>query len=376
MNKHLNIIALNIPYPPNYGGIIDIYYKIKALHAIGVKVILHCFEYERPHAPELEEICEEVHYYKRRTGWMANLSLLPYNVYSRKHPLLIKNLLTNDYPILFEGLHSCYYLNDKRLKKRFKIYRESNIEHDYYGKLAESCTEALKKNFFVVESWRFKRYQKELIHADLMLAVSMADTDYLRSVFPGKRIEFMTSFHPNDQLTVQPGQGDFILYHGKLSVIENEQAVLFLIKKVFSKLPYTCIIAGMDPSIRIRNTAALYPNIRIEANTSRERMNDLIRDAQIHMLVTFQDTGLKLKLLNSLFAGRHIVVNRLMLTGSGLDALCHIADTPEQMIATCKSLMAQPLTEEMIEDRKKVLIPAYSNPYQAKRLYAMLYGEE
>ena len=69
MNKTLHVVALNIPWPANYGGVIDIYYKVKALHECGVKIILHCFEYERPHAAELEAICEEVHYYRRRTGW-------------------------------------------------------------------------------------------------------------------------------------------------------------------------------------------------------------------------------------------------------------------------------------------------------------------
>ena len=58
MNKYLNIVSLNVPYPPNYGGVIDIYYKIKALKAVGVKIILHCFLYNRPEAKELEELCE------------------------------------------------------------------------------------------------------------------------------------------------------------------------------------------------------------------------------------------------------------------------------------------------------------------------------
>lgn len=49
MERHLNIIAFNIPWPANYGGIIDVYYKMKALHQCGVKIILHCFEYERAH---------------------------------------------------------------------------------------------------------------------------------------------------------------------------------------------------------------------------------------------------------------------------------------------------------------------------------------
>ncbi|MFQ6928966.1 MAG: hypothetical protein ACLRS8_15320 [Parabacteroides merdae] len=128
MERYLNIIAFNIPWPANYGGIIDVYYKIKALHQCGVKIILHCFEYERAHSPELEAICEKVFYYRRHTGLRTNITLLPYNVYSRKHPELIANLLKNDYPILFEGLHCCYYINDPRLHNRKKIYREANIE--------------------------------------------------------------------------------------------------------------------------------------------------------------------------------------------------------------------------------------------------------
>ena len=137
MDKFINVVALNIPYPANYGGVIDIYYKLKALHDCGVRIILHCFEYERPEAPELLDICEEVHYYKRHTGLRTNLTLLPYNVYSRKDPRLLAALLTNDYPILFEGLHSCYYLGDKRLRHRLKIFRECNIEHDYYRALVK-----------------------------------------------------------------------------------------------------------------------------------------------------------------------------------------------------------------------------------------------
>ena len=236
MERYLNIIAFNIPWPANYGGIIDVYYKIKALHQCGVKIILHCFEYERAHSPELEAICEKVFYYKRHTGLRTNITLLPYNVYSRKHPELIANLLKNDYPILFEGLHCCYYINDPRLHNRKKIYREANIEHDYYYHLAQAESHPIRKSFFRIEAWRFKHYQKILKHADLMIAVSTTDADYLRHQFPDKPVEFMPCFHTNNQITVKPGSSDFILYHGKLSVIENTQAALFLIRNVFSKL--------------------------------------------------------------------------------------------------------------------------------------------
>lgn len=375
MDKYLNIISLNIPWPANYGGVLDIYYKMKALHECGVKIILHCFEYERPRTSELEKICHEVHYYKRRTGLLPNLTYLPYNVYGRKDKNLIKNLLKNDYPILFEGLHSCYYLSDKRLRNRFKIFRECNIEHDYYNALSHSTDNIIKKSFFKLEGLRFRLFQRNVKWADLIISVSTTDADYLRKVFPEKKVEFIPCFHANEKITTLTGKSNYILYHGKLSVPENEKAVLFLIKNVFCKLKHKCIVAGMNPSDDIYKAASSYNNIEIIPNPEQNKMEELISQAQIHTLVTFQDTGLKLKLLNSLFGGRHTLVNSLMLAGSGLDSLCRIANTPEEMISECNRLMEIPVDEKTIAQREKLLFPAFSNKEQAKKLIKMIYGE-
>lgn len=375
MDKYLNIISLNIPWPANYGGVLDIYYKMKALHECGVKIILHCFEYERPRTSELEKICHEVHYYKRRTGLLPNLTYLPYNVYGRKDKNLIKNLLKNDYPILFEGLHSCYYLSDKRLRNRFKIFRECNIEHDYYNALSHSTDNIIKKSFFKLEGLRFRLFQKNVKWADLIISVSTTDADYLRKVFPEKKVEFIPCFHANEKITTLTGKSNYILYHGKLSVPENEKAVLFLIKNVFCKLKHKCIVAGMDPSDDIYKAASSYNNIEIIPNPEQNKMEELISQAQIHTLVTFQDTGLKLKLLNSLFGGRHTLVNSLMLAGSGLDSLCRIANTPEEMVSECNRMMEIPVDEKTIAQREKLLFPAFSNKEQAKKLIKMIYGE-
>jgi hypothetical protein len=373
MDKKLNLVSINIPWPANYGGVIDIYCKIKALHDCGVQIILHCFEYERPRAAELERVCEKVYYYRRRTGLLANITGLPYNVYSRKDNRLIDRLSENDYPILFEGLHTCYYLNDRRLKHRFKIFRECNIEHDYYRETGKAEHNIIRKCFFYIEAQRFKRYQKNVADAALMIAVSQTDTDYLRKEFPHGRVEFVPCFHGNDEVASEAGQSDFLLYHGKLSVKENEKAALYLIENVFCKMsPYRCIIAGMNPSNALLKAASRYDHIAVEANPSVGRINELIRTAQVNLLVTFQDTGLKLKLLNSLFTGRHVVVNPMMLAGSGLDELCHIAATPDKMISVCRELMKTPFSADILEERRKLLFPVFSNEYQAKRLIDMI----
>ncbi len=41
MDLHLHIIAFDIPFPPDYGGVIDVYYKIKTLSEAGVRIHLH-----------------------------------------------------------------------------------------------------------------------------------------------------------------------------------------------------------------------------------------------------------------------------------------------------------------------------------------------
>ena len=108
---------------------------------------------------------------------------------------------------------------------------------------------------------------------------------------------------------------------------------------------------------------------------SAERMDWLIREAHVHTLITFQDTGLKLKLLNSLFAGRHTLVNRMMLAGSGLDSLCHIADTPEELVRACNQLMKMPFDDTAIAQRRALLFPAYSNAHQAQKLWGLIQAQ-
>lgn len=372
MSKHLNIISFNIPYPANYGGAIDIFYKLKALQEEGVLIILHCFEYECEHSSVVGSLCEKVYYYKQKTGYSAHLSTIPYNVYSRNSKQLIENLQTNTYPILFEGLCSSYYLNDYRLKNRFKIFRECNIKHTYFYNLSNTETKLGKKILHKIEAFRFKYFENVLKHANLILSVSKTDKSYLENKFPDVPVKFMPYFHQNNTVAAVSGKSDIILYHGNLSVSENEKAALFLIKNVFSKIKHTCMIAGLNPSELLRKIAANYPNVHLVANPSEKRMRQLLQEAHINVLVTLHSSGLKMKLLNTLFNGRHTVVNNNMLTGTGLDDICYVANTPNELIEQCSLLMEKPFNEKTMQHRKQILEPTYSNKYLAAQLTSYL----
>jgi len=373
-DKYLHIVAFDIPYPPNYGGVIDVWYKLKYLKKNGIKVILHCYEYPgRDRTEKLEQFCEQVHYYPRILGWRSAFSFKPYIVSSRKSNKLILNLTKDNFPILFEGLHSCYYLDDSRLKNRKLIYRESNIEHRYYFSLFRVEKDPINKLYFLLASLKLRLYQKVLKHASLMLAVSSEDTQYLRKHFPGKKVIYLPSFHANEMVETIEGSGAYALYNGNIEVAENAHAVRYLIREVFNDIDFPLKVAGMNPPERIKKLVEKRDNIELIANPDDDKMFELIRNAHVNILVTFQATGLKLKLLNTLYKGRFCLVNDKMLNGTGLDELCETANTPDEQKLKLKQLFLKPFTSDMIALRKQILEVNYSNEKNAQRLIEVVF---
>ena len=136
MSKSIHIVALDVPLPLNYGGAIDIFYRIKALYQLGFNITLHCFEYGRGEQKDLERYTTRVIYYPRKKKVFDLFSSTPFIVKSRANKSLLAQLKGDNYPILFEGIHSTAFLNNIQLKNRIKLVRCHNVEHNYYSSLA------------------------------------------------------------------------------------------------------------------------------------------------------------------------------------------------------------------------------------------------
>jgi len=104
------------------------------------------------------------------------------------------------------------------------------------------------------------------------------------------------------------------------------------------------------------------------ADPSEKEMQDLIAKAQVHVLPSFNNTGVKLKLINALFNGRHCVVNTAGVQGSRLETLCHIADGATSLKKTIEDIYQQPFTEEEKERRQGLLSTIFNNEKNAKQL--------
>lgn len=370
MPKSLHIVSFDVPYPPSYGGVIDVFYKIKALKEMGVSVHLHCFMYGREKSAELDKICASVHYYKRQTSNNLLFSSLPYIIASRRSEELLANLAKDNLPILFEGLHCCAYLNATELKAKKKLVRTHNIEHDYYRSLADVESKFAKRFYFRREAKKLECFEKKLVHADAVLAISPADAKCLSSRY--KNVHHVMAFHPYEEVTIQPGRGKFALYHGNLEVGENNLAAIFLAKDVFNSLDIPFVIAGNNPSAALKKLAAENRNITLKANISTSEIDQLIADAHVNILPTFQATGIKLKLLAALFRGRFALVNSPMVANTGLESLCVIGETAPALKSQLLKLFREDFQQEEIEKRKSLLSDKFSNRKNAEKIVELI----
>jgi hypothetical protein len=346
--------------------VIDVYYKIQALFDLGVKVHLHCFHYGREQSEELEKICHSVQYYERKKFYQAMYTSVPYIVGSRRSGELLENLSADDYPILFEGLHTCLYLSHPSIRTKIKSVRMHNVEWEYYKSLKEAERNYLIKYYFNIEAKRLKKFEEELKNADRIFAISKSDYEYLRQSY--ESIEFVSAFHSNHTVTSKTGKGHYILYHGNLGVVENNQAALFIVKKIAAELKLPFIIAGKNPTDALKKEAKKHSHIQLIENPSFEKIADLLANAHINFLTTFQNTGIKLKLLNSLYRGRFCLVNSKMVNNTGLESLCIIEDNPNATMRLIEDMMLIGFDEHDINKRRHLLDSHFSNRSNAEKI--------
>ena len=368
MDKHLHIVCLDVPYPPDYGGVFDLFYKIKSLSEAGIRIHLHCFEYGRGRKKELDAYCEEVHYYSRNTGHKGMSMSIPYMVSSRANESLLANLLKDDHPILLEGIQCSYFLYTGKLEGRKVILRLYNVEFRYYRQLAQQTRSLFKKIHYWNESRLLKKYERAIASKCLILAVTEKDVNDYKTIFNARHIAYLPVFIGWNFPLCQEGVGTFCLYHGNLSVPENEKVAKWLLEEIFSELEIPFVVAGKNPSSQLEYLAHKKQNTCLVANPSEKEMFDLIQKAQVNILPSFTTTGIKFKFLYSIFCGRHCVVNEAMTEGTKLESACHTASNADAFKSILMQLYRKPFEDEEIRLRESLMHHYYNNAENAKRL--------
>ena len=354
--KHLHIVCLDVPFPADYGGAIDMFYRIQALHALGLTLTIHAFEYGRGRQAELEKY-GTVNYYKRTKSIFHLFSKRPFIVQSRMSKELLKELSLDEDPILFEGLYTCGFLEFPAIQHRMTFARMHNIEHEYYRGLTMGSS-FLKRWFFRLEARKLQKYEAILSKAKHVFVIKESEEDYFKQY--QQNSHFLPASFP-------PIEGRFAaikryaLIHGNLSVSENEQAVYWILHTLQKVMDPTfpIVVAGKNPGKRLIAFCAQM-NVKVVSNPSEEQLNTLIQEAQIHLLHTKVPSGIKLKLLACIHSAGHVLVNSKLVQGSGLTQFCTVADEPKEYRLHFLGLKNHEMTKEEF-DQRHTYITAHFN---------------
>ena len=105
--------------------------------------------------------------------------------------------------------------------------------------------------------------------------------------------------------------------------------------------------------------------------STNDELFELISQAHINILPTFQNTGIKLKLINALFTGRFCLANNDMVQNTGLEKLCSVANSKKEFIDKIELLIQEKFTNQHISERE-LLLKTFDTEVNAKNIINLL----
>ena len=353
--KILHIVSFDVPYPPDYGGAYAVYHLLKTLQSNGIHVILHVFLYKnRRVTPELQDLCFRVYSYPRKTGMGSQLSPLPYIVNSRKDDQLLENLSGDNYPVLFEGIHTTYYLPELLNLKKAVYLRAHNNESAYYKQLASYEPGFKNRLYFNIESLRLKTYEPKIAKlAKTVFCFTQKDADFFQKL--GAHTMVFNPYIADLEVEAKPGTGEFLLIHCNLSINDNVQSIIKILKKVAPNIEHKIIITGKNPDNLLKEAASHYKNVEIIPNPREQELIDLMQKAHIHLCYSDIAEGFKMRIGKIIKYGKYILCNESFCEDKTLQSLMTVENDLNKWPNIIKNTLSKPFTEDQIIKRTSIL---------------------
>ena len=132
------------------------------------------------------------------------------------------------------------------------------------------------------------------------------------------------------------------------------------------------MIASNYKNTEVITEVLKHENITFNSLTDENELNTLFENAHINALPTFQNTGIKLKLLNTLRQGKFVIANDYMVNETGLETLCEKANTKAEFLSKTANLFKQDFEVSFVEDRKK-LLESFDSKNNAKKIINLIF---
>ena len=129
---------------------------------------------------------------------------------------------------------------------------------------------------------------------------------------------------------------------------------MFLID-IYKDSKYKLVIASSYKNTKVITEISKYNNISFDTLREQDDLHHLLESAHINALPTFQNTGIKLKLLNTLRQGKFVIANDPMIQKTGLETLCEKANSKAEFLSKTAKLLDQNFEGSFEKEREKLL---------------------
>ncbi|MEA1898788.1 MAG: glycosyltransferase, partial [Bacteroidota bacterium] len=309
-------------------------------------------------------------------------SRLPYNIErfwcEKFNNELISILNKNHFDmVLLEGLPLALYIETIRQYFTGKlVMRAHNVEHKIWEGLAKNTSNPVKRYYYSLLASRIKEFESSnLLKYDALIPITEADSNWFKKLgYKGPLFTFPFALDPKEYLPeTNPGKIANILFLGALDWSPNIHGLKWFVRKVWPELRNSfpelrLHIAGRNPSRQVQKILSA-PGVHFHGEVEDSR--EYLRLGQIMIVPLFSGSGMRVKILEGMAAGKVILSTSFAVSGIPAENKKHIfvEDTAPCFIHQIGTLINKPhLTEATIINARSFIRENYDIFVLSKKL--------
>jgi glycosyltransferase involved in cell wall biosynthesis len=388
--KILNI-SNRIPYPLHDGGAIAHYQQLKSLKEEGVQVDLMALNTNKHHVSKadieqhIEPYCKVQHLpintdlsaWRALRSWLRGTSYNIDRFYFRPFLKLLESRLSEQHYDLvqLENLFMSPYIPTIRKFDIPIVLRQHNAEYQIWDRLAKECKHPIKQIILRKLAKDIKRAEIEALQSvDAVIAITEEDKRVFQQMGCNAPIHVYGSGIDSEPYRALPPGPPHILYHlGSMEWEPNRNGLHWfldevwpMIRKSHSSMKLHIAGKGMHKHFSGQLPEGVINYGEVESSKS------FISEAGICIVPIQSGSGLRIKIIEAMAAGRVVVSTSVGAQGLGMLSGEHFlsADSAKDFAQAISLLQDQQSYEKISAKAKEACLNTYDAAVLAKRLVA------
>lgn len=335
----LTFIFNEMPYPPNHGGRVDVWRRIKAFKQAGVSLQFIGWHGNRPESQptaeqlkELSRYVDEIHLFPIGSNWGARvrrvLNLSRYSSHVASRLLAGSDLMKvgqavrhfGPSAIWLDAIYGGVLARQLAEQQGVPLYvRSHNLEHQYMARQASLATNIRDRLAWGLAVFHLEGFETSLLRdSRRFYDCSYDDLQFwqARGVSNGRylpqTIESEVDFAGSDNPSVKSGEFD-IVFMGNLHSPNNVEGLLWFFDKVLPQVLATrsqcrVLIAGSKPCAEIRAVCKRFDCVTLIPNP--ENSADMYRAGKVLINPVLSGSGVMVKSIEMIFFEGALVCTR------------------------------------------------------------------